>query len=283
MCLQDWIKLTRAEHAFFVVFAIISSAAVSAKENSLQFDFLSAALASLGPFLITLAAFSYNDYLDYPSDKANKRFDRPLVSGKITKENALLFTVACVFFGLVLAYQFAGLFLFMTYVFATALSLSYSSFFKKKPLVGNAVIAFTMALPFAYGSLLSAQSVSYYPLAFSISAFFMGLGRELLSTLRDVEGDKKIGARTLPMLIGAKSTVATASKLLVASIALGILPLLKSFSAPYLLFYIITSALLAKAVVLSNKRVTTTSLNKCRTYTLWALLTGLLAFASLAV
>src|SRR3989338_6106650 len=74
--LRDWVALTRAEHALIVVMAVVASEFVVSKRFSPDFFF-----PALGPALITLGAFAWNDYFGLKTDAALKRFDRPLVSG----------------------------------------------------------------------------------------------------------------------------------------------------------------------------------------------------------
>lgn len=276
--LKNWWRLTRAEHAFLTAFAVVMAEAIVMKSFSTAF-----LLPALAPFFIVLASFALNDFQGFESDKANKRFDRPLVSGKIRRAHALYSAMLFYLLGLVS----------LTYVNTTAfaiglafaiLSFFYDSLLKRIPLVGNAFIASSMSIAFIYGNAVLTNSLSnlnYFILAFAGMAFFSGLGRELLITLRDVKGDKKAGMLTLPMLLGKRKTVILASTLIYIAVAVSFFPPLYAFFLPYLILVIIADALWLVVTKLVVFGAGADALKRARNYSLYALFLGLLAFASL--
>ncbi len=237
--------------------------------------------AALGPALITLGAFALNDYFGYKTDKANKRKDRPIVSGAISKQQALYASIILFVSGLALTF-FVNLTVFFLSLLYVGLSILYDSFLKKLPLLGNVFIGLTMAGPFIYGNLTVSTQLSPVVLLLSAIAFLVGIGRELLNTLRDVEGDAKIGAKTLPMLLGAKKTAFLASLFILTAVALTFIPFSNApFSYAFLVIFADLLLLLTVYKVIKNQDVNT--LKQCRNYTLLALLLGVLAFLALAV
>src|SRR3989338_3417223 len=94
--LKNWWALCRGEHAILTLIAVAIGALISTKSPS-----ISLLVIGVGPALITLASFVINDLLDMPTDKANKRTDRPLVSGKVSKNSALMATVVLYIAGLI--------------------------------------------------------------------------------------------------------------------------------------------------------------------------------------
>lgn len=277
--LKDWWCLTRAEHAFLTAFAVVTAQAIVVKSFSPAF-----LLPALAPFFIVLASFAFNDFKGFESDKANKRFDRPLVSGRIKRVHALYSAMLFYVLGL----------LSLTYVNNTAfaigiafalLSVFYDSLLKRIPMVGNAFIASSMSIAFVYGNAVLTNSLSnlnFFILAFAGMAFFSGLGRELLITLRDIKGDKKAGMLTLPMLLGRKKTVILASTLIYIAVAVSFFPPLYAFFPPYLILVIIADVLWLVVTKLVVFGAGADSLKRARNYSLYALFLGLLAFASLA-
>ncbi len=275
--LKNWWKLTRAEHGLIVLLAVIVSQFVVTKRLDASMIW-----PGLGPMLITWGAFAWNDYFGYKSDKALKRMDRPLVAGTIKPRVALWVGSALMLLGVALTYP-VGVSAFAIAAIYTVLSMAYDLFLKTRPLLGNVFIASSMSISFLYGNYAVSDALHPYVLLFAGVAFFAGLGRELIITLRDVEGDKKAGARTLPMLLGPRMTVTVASTLIYGAAALSLVPLMKPVSAIYIGLAIFTDALFLVStyyVLLSQKPE---NLNMARKLTLAGMLMGVLAFAALGL
>ncbi len=88
--LPVWLRLARIEHSVMVAVAVVSAEAVAAKSAGIAFNAFSfaAIFPALGPFFITAASFVINDFFGVRTDKANRRFDRPLVSGEVHQQPA---------------------------------------------------------------------------------------------------------------------------------------------------------------------------------------------------
>ncbi len=276
MSFRDWWRLARAEHAFFVLFAVlIAEWFVGAR------DFAAALAIAVPPLLVTLGSFIFNDWMDYGSDRANRRFERPLVSGRVRRSDALIASFA-LFLGGVLFASLLSLPAFLIVLFFAVLAALYSLVLKKLPLVGNLYVAASMAISFLYGNYAVTPVLAPLLALWAGVAFLTGVGRELLITLRDVKGDRAGGATTLPMLIGASNTVRASSALFLGAALLSILPLQQMFSLPYLALVLVADALLA-LTLLAARDPTVENLKAARNYSLAALAAGLLAFASLAL
>jgi geranylgeranylglycerol-phosphate geranylgeranyltransferase len=284
MAFSDWLKLSRIEHAFMAAFAVVAAEAVAAKSAGIAFDVFSfpALFPVLAPFFITAASFIINDWFGVRTDRANRRFDRPLVSGKISRASALKAATFLYALGLLLAF-FAGASAFAIAAAYAALSLAYDPLLKRLPLAGNLFIASSMAISFLYGNLAVVPQVQEYVLLFCAVSFFAGIGRELIITLRDVKGDRKIGAATLPMLIGARATVALSTSFFAWAIALSWVPLFREINYAYLLFMLLNNALVLYVMLALARLQTPAALKKARDLTLAALVLGILAFAALAL
>ncbi|MFH1107248.1 MAG: UbiA family prenyltransferase [Candidatus Micrarchaeota archaeon] len=284
MAFSDWLRLARIEHSFMVAIAVVAAEAVAAKSAGLPFDPLSvrALFPALGPFLITAAAFVLNDWFGVKTDKANRRKDRPLVSGKILRTDALKAAVFLYALGLLLAF-YAGAAAFAIALAYAALSLAYDPFLKKMPLAGNVFIASSMAISFLYGNFAVVPQVTEFVWLFVGISFFAGVGRELLITLRDVKGDRKIRATTLPMLIGPRATAALSISLFAWAMVLSWVPLYRGAGAAYLLCVLLNNALVLTVMFAVSRSTSPAVLKKARDLTLAALVLGILAFASLAL
>ncbi|HLC38428.1 MAG TPA: UbiA family prenyltransferase [Candidatus Norongarragalinales archaeon] len=274
--LKDWIALTRAEHALIVAIAVIASEFVVSK----RFSFAQMLYPALGPALITLGAFAWNDFFGVKTDAAMKRLERPLVSGKIGRKTA--FYGALLFFALgLIATLFVSQTVFIIAALFTVASMLYDPVLKKIPLLGNAFIASSMSISFLYGNYVFSDTLNPYVLLFAGISFLAGLGRELILTLRDMEGDRKIGAKTLPMLIGTKKTVILASALFHLAVGLSFAPLMNSIKPAYLMPIAVTDVLFLLTAWTITFKQTPLVLKKARNYTLYGLLIGVIAFATL--
>lgn len=275
--ISAWWRLTRAEHAVMVFIAVSAAQLVTLNGDFNAINWF----AGVGPALVTLASFALNDYLDLRSDKALKRKDRPLVSGELKPAWAL--NAAAVFFvlGCALSWLVSPTAFAIVAVYSL-LAVAYDAKLKKMPLIGNAFIASAMSVSFLYGNIVVSPALNYFVLLFTVISFVSGLGRELIITLRDVKGDRKIGATTLPMLIGRRWTVILASALLHVAAALSVLPLFQEIFLPYVALVGVSDALFLFAAWTVSLSPTDASLKKARNYTLAALMFGIAAFASLA-
>lgn len=286
---STWWRLARGEHGLMSFLAVIAAAVVATGAFSLNY-----LLFAAGPALIVFASFILNDYFDLPSDKALGRKDRPLVSKQILPKTALLASIALFAIGLALCFISS----FLAFEIALAyslLSIAYSLLLKKLPLLGNAVTATTYGISFLYGNAVAVNSLALIDLnvlavSFAIFAFLAGFGRELLITLRDVEGDKKIGALTLPMLLGPYLTAWLASLFLLSAIAATYFPIVNEYFAnnspslwAYLLLVGVCDAILFYCAYSSIRNASRENLSKIRDYTLKAFQLALLGFFVVAL
>lgn len=185
--IADLVKLTRVEHSLMLAIAVFIGELISASklpEPSMI------ALSFVPPILLGMASFSINDYFDLESDRINKRFDRPLVAGKVSPKFAHNFAIALFLIGILVSFAVNFNAFIIVTIFAL-LSYLYSYKLKDIALIGNAYIAMTMAIPFVYGNFVVNQNLDNGALILSLIAFTTGLAREITGTIRDIGGDKK--------------------------------------------------------------------------------------------
>jgi geranylgeranylglycerol-phosphate geranylgeranyltransferase len=278
---KAYLRLARIEHAFMVLIAIIISEALTAKYVGAAFQInLATIFPAIGPFFIAAAAFILNDYFGFETDKANKRNDRPLVAKLIKKHDALKAAYFLFALGLALSF-FVNILCFAVALLFAFLSAIYDNYLKKRPLLGNAFIASSMSISFIYGNFAVAAKLQEIILLFVAISFLAGFGRELIITLRDVIGDKKIGAKTLPMILGRKTTLQLASLFFISAIVLSWIPIKNSLT-PYAFLIAMNNILLLLSIMfIFQKRGD--NYKKARNLSLMALMVGLIAFASLAI
>jgi len=121
------------------------------------------------------STFALNDYYDFEIDKKNKRVDRPLVRGDISKNTALYLFFILFPLGIACSY-FVNLTCFIIALVTALFAIFYDVVLKKIKLLGNFFIAYTMAIPFIFGaaSVLTETSfaIDLSPAINMISAFF---------------------------------------------------------------------------------------------------------------
>ncbi len=228
--LKSFLGLVRFEHGIMYAVAVIIGALIVGGFESLSFVVFIGCLVSL---LVEFGAFSLNDFVDLKADIANRRKDRPLVMRTISPSAAFFIGAFSFVLANIIAFMFLDSFAFQVIFGFSIISVLYDFILKNLPLVGNAVIAITMAVPFVFGALIvaSPSDVSIQPvLCLSAIAFLVGLGREIMKDIEDVKGDTSVGARTLPVMIGSKNSAMLAAVFFLSSTILSFLPMVTFFS-----------------------------------------------------
>ncbi len=174
--------------------------------------------------LITLSGNIINDIVDYPIDKRN-RPDTVFVSQFISVKNAYILYTIVVLLGFVIAFYLADyinqLGLLIIYPIAVLSLYLYSTYFKKRILIGNLIVSlFCAGVAFF---VLFAERNAYFLLeidiqkqvyqvffAYTLFAFLTTLYREIIKDIEDKEGDEKEGCKTLPIVMGQKTAKNTA-------------------------------------------------------------------------
>ncbi|MFQ6126525.1 MAG: UbiA family prenyltransferase [Candidatus Heimdallarchaeota archaeon] len=276
------IRLTRFEHSIIGGIGVIVGAIITTELEKAPMNFERLLAGILVAVLLIAAGFALNDLADVEVDKLNKRFDRPLVTGELTKNQVILSSIVWICLGIIIAI-FLGLFSFVIATIWLVLAILYDFKLKEFGLIGNIYVATTYAAPWFYGSML------FFPKSFqtwiavgslSLIAFVAGFGREILKGIMDIKGDRIRNVRTVARTYGTKKAAYLAILLLFSAIILTPLPYYYSFnrSLIYLLFVSITNLLLIGTCIplLSDQSYATA--RKARNRTLIAFILGSLAF-----
>jgi len=186
MDLGAFARLTRIEHSFMLVVAVLAGELISGAMPSL----LVLVLSFITPVFISMSSFAINDYFDVESDRLNKRLDRPIVSGQVTKKQALDIAVASFIIGIAASVLINVYALTIALAFG-ALAMLYSYKLKDTLLWGNIYIALSMAIPFIYGDFVVSHVLAINIILISFVVFLSGLAREIHGMIRDYEGDRK--------------------------------------------------------------------------------------------
>lgn len=255
---------------------------VFGRDASFHLFSVSYTLLVASTLMIAAAGNIINDYFDVRADRINK--PEKVVIGKYVKRRVAIvshwglnFLAFCI--AIYLSYRLQSFWYMFIHLLTINLLWFYSMYLKRRFLSGNIVIAaLTGLVPVLVGFYFhqvlelsqTSQPVTHYPFeqylggnyilwlagGLATFAFILNLAREIVKDMEDVEGDQKLNATTLPIVIGyTKSKLVVAFVLLCSVICsmlvwyffdhLKALPMLPIFACAFLVT--ISFALLPKA------------------------------------
>ena len=214
----DILKLTRIEHSIMLVIAVLAAEIiVGGKLPSAS----TLAFSIITPIFVSMGAFAINDYFDVDVDRLNKK-NRPLVTGSLSRVDALYVTIASMAIGAGASY-FINIYCFAIAIFFAVISILYSYRLKETLFWGNAYVAISMVIPFVYGNYVMSLTLSPAIVIVSAIIFASGLAREIHGTIRDYKGDSKArNVRSFPKTIGISGSAWLSLLLYLAAIALSV-------------------------------------------------------------
>ncbi len=175
----------------------------------------------LASVMIAAAGYIINDYFDLDIDQINKP-DRNVLNKAINRRWAILWHFFLSTAGIVatiLAVGFAKWHLVLANIICVMLLWLYSTTFKRQAVIGNVVISvltawtilvlFFAIVPFdaAFGT-EDLRMVRFFRISFLYAgfAFIISLVREAIKDVEDIEGDRRGGCKTLPIVAGVAAT-----------------------------------------------------------------------------
>lgn len=183
------------------------------------------ALFSLAFLLMAAGGYIINDYYDIEIDEINKP-DKVVIGTLIKPESAYkaywIISGTGVLTGSLAAWLAGSTWLSSIFFFYLISLWLYSTSFKSMFLIGNIVVAVSLALvPLAAGSIeffadlknlqwidqwdADPTEIMYLITIISAFAFISTLAREIVKDLEDIEGDKAKGCKTLAIVMGKKA------------------------------------------------------------------------------
>ena len=188
------LDLIRPVNCIMIGFAVIVGAFVSKPP---AIPALQLALGFFTGIFICAYSMAVNDVYDLEVDRVN-RPDRPIPSGRITAKEASRLSLVVLAIGLAcsfLSFNALAVAIALSYAF---ISWLYNSRAKRTGLPGNLIVASSLAIPFIYGGAVSGGSIGgSLLLMMALTAFFSGVGREVVKSMADVEGDAKRNVSSL--------------------------------------------------------------------------------------
>ena len=179
----------------------------------------------------TGAANALNDMMDYEIDLVNRPM-RPIPSGHVQKQTALIISMILFSLGSVLCLQLPETAQVISILIAMPLMVIYSRDLKGKPLVGNTTIAFILGVSFLFcGAAHNNTAPMWIPM---MLAFGLTLVREIVKDIADIEGDRSVGLRTFPI---ATSIDRTIKLIIFLSVCIGVGSILPYMNGTYGIWY----------------------------------------------
>jgi len=223
MTLKDYLVFIRWKNLLMILLIqfLIKFILFQKFDLSVSLDNLHFFLLSLSTICIAAAGYIINDIHDIKADLINKP-NRVFVSKKISVSRANNLFIAINSIGLLLGFYLSFYInhnsFFIIFILTSLLLYRYAIDLKNRLLIGNVVIAvivfFSIMIIVVFDIVPATNNynnqtqIHIVKLLLLISgfAFSLTLLREIIKDLEDVIGDKKINAKTLPIVWGEAKT-----------------------------------------------------------------------------
>ena len=237
--------------------------------------------------LLMASGFIFNDIIDRKIDKVNKP-DKYIIDRTISLNLAIRYFVfiTILVIGIsiyIISFIFKEWIFFCTGVYI--LSIIYSLYLKKLPLIGNVVIAalasfIPIILLFSTKqclTLISDNKITILIYLYAIFPFSIIIPREISLDMEDIEGDKVGHCKTIPILIGIKKTKQIINLMIRLGMSRSIVIICKYsyFKLPYIL----VNGLLVFYLYKFNKSKTKDEYKNSRNLLWIIMILGLVGFA----
>ena len=191
-------------------------------------DFMLLVISTL---LIAAGGNIINDYFDVKADRINKP-NKLIISKYIKQRWAILshwfLNGISLLIGSYLSIKYRSFSIIFIYLICINILWFYSVYFKRKPLIGNILVALLTAfVPLTCGIYFHLVGLDtmpqvethdlgnywlkvlygnyYFLIGMALFAFLLNFAREIVKDIQDIRGDKESNAKTLPMVIGNKN------------------------------------------------------------------------------
>jgi 4-hydroxybenzoate polyprenyltransferase len=213
-----FIFLTQAMFEYCIVKPLFENAGISNTLNTTSFLLLTFSL-----ICIAAGGYAINDYFDLNIDLVNKP-KRLVVDKTISRRWVILwhfiFSIVGIILGFYIDRTTSTAFIGIFNVFSVLLLFIYSTTLKKKFLIGNVLISILTAWSililwwaeqwyfFAKPSVanLDTHKLFRFTILYAGFAFIISLIREVVKDMEDIDGDRKYGCKTMPIIWGINST-----------------------------------------------------------------------------
>jgi geranylgeranylglycerol-phosphate geranylgeranyltransferase len=239
--MRDVLRLVRFHNLLVAAAGVLAGGWIALGRIATPMVLALAALAAVG---FGAAGNALNDLWDRTADRINRPGgERPLAVGRLAPGTAHLCVAAGALLGLAAAGLVSGTAVLVGAV-ALAVLAVYSPLLKPHGVLGNVTVAIIGGLPLEYGAIaVGHPAAGIVPW---ILATWIHLVREIVKDVDDQAGDRALGRRTLPLVVGPRRASLIAAVLAAAFVPLSLgLPAWAHYGGAYFL-----TAMLAQLVVL---------------------------------
>lgn len=229
--MRDLLRLVRAPNLLIAAAGVLAGGWIALGRMTTPHVLALAALAAAG---FAAAGNVLNDLWDAPADRLNRRpEERPLAAGRVAPGTAHVLFVAGALGGLAAAALVSGTAVLIG-VGALVVMIAYSPLLKRRGLPGNLAVALVAGLPLLYGAVaVDRPAAGVVPWTL---AAWLHLVREIVKDIDDAPGDRAVGRRTLPLVLGTRPAQLVAAGLAVAFVPLSlVLPAWAHYGRVYFL------------------------------------------------
>lgn len=219
--LKDYYDLFRMNDGILSVIAVLAAGFIVYALKGGQLDFIAfflnngvlewpgLVLGLIATLLLASAIEAINDVYDVETDKANKRFDRPIARGAFSREyvrnlTGSFFLISVTIIAILYIIYQVTIFLLIFTLFCVGIGIGYN-YIKSTGFIGNMWVSIGYVAPLFIGFFLMNPQEDYVLInCFSMlsATFFLATGREVVKDIQDYEGDFKSQLNSLPVKIG---------------------------------------------------------------------------------
>lgn len=203
---------------YYLIRPVLDMEGVGLQMSMLQFVLLVASVV-----LIAAGGYVINDYFDVRIDNLNDP-DEVILGKSVPVRNAILLhailSATGIILGFMVSYAIGNFKLVLVHMFIGLLLWMYSARYKRRPVWGNIIVAFSSAMvilivylfeffAMAGNAVIITNRAEHawlirVILFLACFAFIISLIREMVKDIEDIEGDRRYGCRTLPVVIGTR-------------------------------------------------------------------------------
>jgi geranylgeranylglycerol-phosphate geranylgeranyltransferase len=235
-------------------------------------------LGFLSVFCISAAALILNDYFDIESDKINSP-QRPLPSGLVTERDVVLLFVVVTIIGFVTA-SMISMEAFIVVIMVWIAGTLYNWRLKKSGFIGNLIVCVSVGMTFILGGITVNKPFEMIVWFFAFWVMLIDLGEEIAADAMDLEGDRKVGSRSLALLLGPQTALKISGAIFLLVVAASCIPFLLGWLELLYLFPIFLSD---GIILYSTMRLLDSRTANRRVYIRWIYLSGMVSLLLLII
>ena len=238
----DLLRLVRTYNLVLAAAGVVAGGWIALEALQTPNVLVLAAVSAVG---FGMAGYVLNDIWDRAADRVNRPGgERPLALGRVSRGTADLCVAGGALVGLGAAALVNGTAV-LSGLAALAVLALYSPVLKRRGLPGNVAVAVVAGLPLMYGAIAVGRAAAGI-VPWTLAAW-IHLVREIVKDIDDQAGDRVLGRRTLPLVLGPQRASVVAAALAAVFVPLSLaLPAGAHYHGAYFLI-----ALFAQLVVLA--------------------------------